>query len=408
VHDGFYGCGTGAGYANDAFLRTLVELLPEHVELVLLPVHLDPDSPERDPAWYDRTRDLVARARATVYPVHNNTDGRDRFGTLPNFRHLAEQTATVLRDRVLGTADPLVIIAFDVPFLGLSAALPRAVRPDVVLVPRSSGLIHQPEDTDRIRWETHSLLVAARHGTRIGAISRFMRHHLRTAYGVPDAALVDLPDGLVATDWALTPPEDSELPAPARSGFLLSFGRAEPYKGFADLLDAIAILRGRGRPVPHLVLAATVEGPGPTAYQRALAERIAKFNLDATLVTRFSPEVRRLLAHPRLRGVVVPSRAEPFGRIPVEAFAAGAAPVISTTAGGLAEQVVERITGFVAPPGDPVRLAAALDRALALGSDQLHQLRRRAATFAADTYDYRQTVQRFLTTTTPLLSNELA
>jgi glycosyltransferase involved in cell wall biosynthesis len=37
------------------------------------------------------------------------------------------------------------------------------------------------------------------------------------------------------------------------------------------------------------------------------------------------------------------SRAEPFGRIPLEAYAAGASPVIATTAGGLAEIVTSDI-----------------------------------------------------------------
>jgi glycosyltransferase involved in cell wall biosynthesis len=123
------------------------------------------------------------------------------------------------------------------------------------------------------------------------------------------------------------------------------------------------------------------------------------------LITEFSPDVRRLLAHPLLRGVVVPSRAEPFGRIPVEAFAAGAAPVISTTAGGLAEQVIEGRTGFVAPPSDPVALAGAIDRGLALGPAKLAELRRSAASIAASDYDYRAAIQRFLTATAPWLAN---
>lgn len=405
VHDGFYGCGTGAGYANDAFLRVLTALLPDQVELALLPVYLAPESPERSKAWYDGTRDLTTRANTTVYPVHNDTGGQDRFGTLHNFRYLNEQAAALLGNNIVDGADPLVIIAFDAPFLGLSMALPRDVRRHVVLVPRSSALIHRPEDIDRVVWETNSLLAGARHGSRIAAISPFMRRHLRDEYRVPDAALVDLPDGLVAADWSLTPPADEVLPIPARSGFLLSFGRAEPYKGFDDLIDAIAILRDNNRPVPHLVLAATVEGPRPTAYQRLLADRIADLELDASVITAFSPDVRRLLAHPRLRGVVVPSRAEPFGRIPVEAFAAGAAPVISTTAGGLADQVAEGETGFVAPPSNPAELAAAIDRGLSLGPTQLAQLRRTAAATAANEYDYHRAIQRFLATTAPWLTN---
>ena len=59
---------------------------------------------------------------------------------------------------------------------------------------------------------------------------------------------------------------------------------------------------------------------------------------------------------------MIPSRSEPFGRVPLEAYAAGAAPVVATTAGGLAEQVIDGVTGFTAAPADPVSLAAAIER----------------------------------------------
>src|SRR6202007_962515 len=99
------------------------------------------------------------------------------------------------------------------------------------------------------------------------------------------------------------------------------------------LVDALALLRER-QPVPHAVLAAVTDQPSVTDYQFRLAARINEFELDATLLTRFDAANRDLLTHPALRAVVVPSRTEPFGRIPLEAYAAGAAPVVATTAGG--------------------------------------------------------------------------
>jgi glycosyltransferase involved in cell wall biosynthesis len=130
--------------------------------------------------------------------------------------------------------------------------------------------------------------------------------------------------------------------------------------------------------VPHLVLAAVSDNPELATYQQHLAKKITSKGLDVTLLTRFHPDIRRLLAHPALRGVVVPSRAEPFGRVPIEAYAAGATPVIATTAGGLAEQVIDGRTGFTAAPEDPTSLAAALRRALALTPAQRHRIREAA------------------------------
>jgi glycosyltransferase involved in cell wall biosynthesis len=138
------------------------------------------------------------------------------------------------------------------------------------------------------------------------------------------------------------------------------------------------------------------DNPELATYQQHLAKKITRQGLDVTLLTRFHPDIRRLLAHPALRGVVVPSRAEPFGRVPIEAYAAGATPVIATTAGGLAEQVIDGHTGFTAAPEDPTSLAAALRRALALAPAQRHRIREAAWRFAADRYDHLRAVRAFL------------
>ncbi|MFC7742089.1 hypothetical protein ACFQXA_15745 [Nocardiopsis composta] len=61
---------------------------------------------------------------------------------------------------------------------------------------------------------------------------------------------------------------------------------------------------------------------------------------------------------------------------------------MATTAGGLAETVIDGITGISAPPADPPALAAAIDRALALPPERLEKMRRAAARMAAArTYD---------------------
>jgi hypothetical protein len=48
-------------------------------------------------------------------------------------------------------------------------------------------------------------------------------------------------------------------------------GRAVPYKGFEDLLDALVLLNAEGTRAPHTLLAAVTEDPRPTPYQEHLA-----------------------------------------------------------------------------------------------------------------------------------------
>lgn len=407
LHDGFYGAGTGAGFTNRAMLEVIVQTLPVGVRLTVLPVRLSPTSPEYDHAWHANTLSLLDQVDASVYPVDNGTDGRTRFGGLGHFRHLVDDTAAVLTDRVLPSSDPVLVLAVDVPFFGLGAALPAKVASCLVLTPRSTALLFAPDDYARRGWERHGLLTAVRRGGRIAAISQFMRAHLREI-GVPTAAMLDLPNGLMPADRQPAAGGDELLPAAARDGFMLTMGRAHPYKGFEDLLDAIAILRRPGNSdddgVPHLVLAAVTEDNQPSPYQQHLAHRVSRDNLDATVLTRFDTRVRDLLTHPALRAVVVPSRTEPFGRIPLEAYAAGAAPVVSTTAGGLTEQFIPGHTGITTPARNPTRLAVALRHGLGLTAAERASMRENAQRLLTDRFDYPRNVRAFLSQAAPWLS----
>jgi glycosyltransferase involved in cell wall biosynthesis len=61
--------------------------------------------------------------------------------------------------------------------------------------------------------------------------------------------------------------------------------------------------------------------------------------------------------------VVHPSFGESFGLVPVEAMALGR-PLVATAAGGPLEVVEDGVSGLLVPPGDPQRLAEAIDRIL--------------------------------------------
>jgi glycosyltransferase involved in cell wall biosynthesis len=397
LHDGFYGSGTGAGYANRGFLQILTSLLVPPVRLVVLPVYLARESPEYQADWHAASLELCERAGATVMPVDNGTAGWIRFGGVPAFQQLAVSAGTALRAHVLPTAGPLAVILFDVPFLGLGPLLPADVVPSLTAVIRSTGILHDPANTVRVAFERSGLGYLTAHGGRVAAISAYMREHLTRDYAVPPRALVSLPDGLVPSEWDDRGPMPA-LPPAARDGFLLAFGRAQPYKGWDDLIDALAALRCRRQaraPLPHAVLAAVTDQPGLSAYQRHLAGRIQALGLDATLLTRFDPGIRALLGHAALRVVVAPSRSEPFGRIPMEAYAAGASPVVATTAGGLAEQVIDGVTGFTAAPADPASLSAAIERALGLDAVQRERMRAAGRELARTQFDHSLGIQRF-------------
>ncbi|MGW7006141.1 glycosyltransferase family 4 protein [Streptomyces sp. NPDC054933] len=402
LHDGVFGCGTGAGHSNRRVLELLDELMPPSVDLVVLPVQLAADSVHYDEEWHAQVRDRLARSERSVRvcPVDNGTQGRARFGGLKAFGSLAE--ATVAQVSALRTEYSRgLVLLLDVPFAGAAAQLPLRPGWSTVILPRSSAALHCPQHHRRVAWERTSLRHAAAGGVLVGAISQHMRAHLVEDLGVAEAAVIDLVNGLSEADRSFSPGGGGELlPAEAVDGFFFAMGRAVPRKGFEDLLQALVVLQARGQEVPHLVLAAVSEQDEPTPYQQELAACIEEHQMPVTLIRRFSPAVRGLLAHPALRAVVVPSRVEPFGRIPLEAYAVGAAPVVATAAGGLAELVVDEATGFAAVPGDPVSLADALTRAA--GVDEHERDRMRAAgRELLRAYDYRENLAAFLRRVAP-------
>lgn len=401
VHDGFYGCGTGAGHSNRAFLSVLTGMLSATTRLIALPVRLTPVSSEYDRSWHRETLAILARAHGEVVPVDNGTAGLTRFGGLAEFRAACASAATSIT-RLIPCPSRALIVAFDVPFYGLASLLAAEHRVSLVNVARSTASLHTAADRERIAWERSGLQAAA--SGHVATISHHMRDHLTTSYQIPLSAIVNLTNGLTpAEQHHSADPDPSLLPPAAHRGFLLSLGRAEPYKGFDDLLDALHILKtDQDLPwVPHTILAAVVEGPRLTPYQEHLTRRVKAEGLDVTLYTTFSPGVRGLLSHPSLSAVIVPSRAEPFGRVPLEAFAAGAPAVVATTAGGLAEVVIEGQTGYTARPADPRSLAAATHRALAATPAQRVRMLATGRRLVASSYDYETNVRAFLTTLAP-------
>ncbi|MEU1468611.1 glycosyltransferase family 4 protein [Streptomyces sp. NPDC005761] len=382
VHEGFYGASSGTGFSNRAFLTALARILPTGRLSVIAP-HVPDTAGAHDQRWTREVQQMLDKAEAQVIAI-------PAVHAPPGSVHGSMQLCDLAGEAALRVADRAsrcLLIGLDVPLLGLAPYTSPTM--DLLLVPRSAAALTRPEDLSRSRWEREALRAAIARGGRIGAISTHMRDHLVASCGVPRASIVDIPNGLIREEMT-RPAAVLPLPLKARAGFLLAMGRAVPTKGFEDLLGALRLLKARGVRIPHLLLAAVAsEGNRRlTSHQTDLAASIRAHDLDATLITRFTPSVRSWLHSPALRAVVVPSREEPFGRIPLEAFAAGAGPVVATSAGGLAQTVIEGETGFTSAPRDSKSLASALHRALTVLPRERERLRIAGAALVRSRHDY--------------------
>jgi len=150
---------------------------------------------------------------------------------------------------------------------------------------------------------------------------------------------------------------DAPVDLDAGTGWLVGVvGTLQKRKGQDDAIRAAAMAR---ETIPELIL--LVVGEGNATYTDYLHELTRHLSADEGVVfTGHRNDVPELL--PTLKALLVPSWEEPFGRVAIEAMAAGV-PVVGTNAGGLKEIIQDGVTGFLVPPHDP---AALKDRILFL------------------------------------------
>lgn len=158
---------------------------------------------------------------------------------------------------------------------------------------------------------------------------------------------------------------------PAHGVIVFNSSRVAPEKDTHTLIDAFSRLVADGRDVYLLH-----RSGGHTEFLR-LAESagVAQRVIAADAV---DPRKELPLDYIASDVCVQASREEGLGFSVLEALACGT-PVVATAVGGLREVVLDGVTGWTAPPGDPAALAEALRQAL----DRPEDARRRAAAGAA-------------------------
>ena len=148
----------------------------------------------------------------------------------------------------------------------------------------------------------------------------------------------------------------------AEGPVLLFVGRIQPLKGADVAVRALAGLDGF--PSATLVLVGGPSGPDGAAEMAKLHELVVECGVEARV--RFvAPQPHAGLAtYYRAADLcLVPSRAESFGLVALEAAACGT-PVVAAAVGGLRTLVVHDVTGFLVEGRDPADFASCADRLL--------------------------------------------
>jgi glycosyltransferase involved in cell wall biosynthesis len=125
-------------------------------------------------------------------------------------------------------------------------------------------------------------------------------------------------------------------------------GRLSPEKGFADLVEAAALVTNVDPTLRFILF-----GDGP--LRSDLERRVAALGLQQQFILAgFRNDFDRFLPHLDL--LVLPSYTEGLPNVVLEAFAAGV-PVVATAVGGTPEAVEDEVNGYLLPSGNPPALA---------------------------------------------------
>jgi D-inositol-3-phosphate glycosyltransferase len=250
------------------------------------------------------------------------------------------------------------------------------------------------ESTRRIDMEAKVMASA----DRIVATSPTDKQDIIRHYGIAPHKISVVPPGL---DLSLFHPMDREqarrqLRLDGRR-MLLFVGRMDRIKGVETLLRMASTLIAAD---PRLRLSVLIVGGDrqvrvvDDASRELVRLRALVGELGLRRVVKFvgPKEQHELPAYYAAADVcVVPSYAESFGMVAVEAMACGT-PVVASRVGGLQSTVIDGVTGFLAPSGKPEEFAARVRQLLA--SDELRQQLGQAAVQAASRYRWPSVARR--------------
>jgi glycosyltransferase involved in cell wall biosynthesis len=211
--------------------------------------------------------------------------------------------------------------------------------------------------------------------TSLGLKARLLRPFIRVAFrwllDRPNSRLVlQNPDDVAAMTGSMVAPERVALIRGSGVDTVAFAPTAEPEgmpvaamvsrmlwdKGVADLVEAARLLRRRGVPL-RVLLVGSPDPENPASIpERQLREWDASGDLEWW---GERSDIAEIWAGSHI--AVLPSRREGLPKSLLEAAACGR-PLVATDVSGCREVVQEGTTGFLVPPGDPDRLADALER----------------------------------------------
>ena len=163
---------------------------------------------------------------------------------------------------------------------------------------------------------------------------------------IPLNKIVTIPNAIEPSDFASAAQEQiNYASSPTRIGFI---GRLDPIKRISDLIDAMLLL-------PR---ATTLDIFGQGPQLQSLTAQILRLDLHSRVKMHGAIDSPQT-ALSQIDVLILPSEAEGFGLVLLEAMAAGV-PVIGTNVAGIRDVIVHSQNGLLVPPRNSGALAGAI------------------------------------------------
>jgi glycosyltransferase involved in cell wall biosynthesis len=213
----------------------------------------------------------------------------------------------------------------------------------------AKDIFHESVQPDDLRQKLND-------AAAVVTVSDYNMEYLREMYGPAATRVQRIYNGLDLERFPYQARYD-------RPPWIVAVGRLIEKKGFADLIEACAMLAGRGRPFGCRIIGA---GPLETEF-RAHIERLGLHTIVELIGPRPQCEIIQhiqqaaVLAAPCVVGA--DGNRDGLPTVLLEAMALGT-PCVSTDVTGIPEVLHHGETGLMVPQHEPVMLAAALEQLL--------------------------------------------
>ncbi len=327
--------------------------------------------------------DLVERLEPSRYERHVVLAEEGRFASL--LRHAHVQVTIARLGTIARTRNPLKLVLYGLRFLhGILRLwwLIRRRRIRIVHVNKNPLALHAIPAAwlggAACVWHVRNPV--SRFG-RIGAwlvrhcdslffVSNSVAEPFRRAFPDCSAKMAVIPEGIEPAPYdnpAAGLAFRRSIGAQPRECLVGTVGRLTPWKGQDDFIRAAALVAADHPDVRFLIVGDCLSSPAEAATDRAYRDSLRaladELGISSRVVfTGFCEDVPAAMN--ALDIFVLPSHAEPFGIVLLEAMAAGR-PIVATAAGGVPDIVRDGREALLVPPRDTAALAAAIGRLLA-------------------------------------------